>query len=44
VISETPPENPDHWVRAVSEQGELVALMEYLPEENEWQPRKVFFT
>ena len=44
VTSETPPENPDHWVRAISEQGELVALMEYLPEENEWQPRKVFFT
>ncbi len=41
---ETPPENPDHWVRAISQQGELVALMEYLPEEKEWQPRKVFFT
>lgn len=41
---ETPPENPDNWVRAVSQQGELVALMEYLPEEMEWQPRKVFFT
>jgi tRNA pseudouridine55 synthase len=41
---EVPPENPDHWVRAISQQGELVALMEYLPEEKEWQPRKVFFT
>ena len=41
---EDPPENPDHWVRAISQQGELVALMEYLPEEKEWQPRKVFFT
>ncbi len=41
---DVPPENPDNWVRAISEQGELVALMEYLPEENEWQPRKVFFT
>jgi tRNA pseudouridine55 synthase len=41
---ETPPENPDNWVRAISQQGELVALMEYLPEEMEWQPRKVFFT
>jgi len=39
-----PPENPDHWVRAISQQGELVALMEYLPEEHEWQPRKVFFS
>ncbi len=38
------PENPDHWVRAISQQGELVALMEYVPEEKEWQPRKVFFT
>lgn len=41
---ENPPENPDHWIRAISQQGELVALMEYLPEEKEWQPRKVFFT
>jgi tRNA pseudouridine55 synthase len=41
---EDPPENPDHWVRAISQQGELVALMEYLPEEKEWQPRKVFFS
>lgn len=38
------PENPDHWVRGISEQGELVALLEYLPEEKEWQPRKVFFS
>jgi len=29
--------------RAVSEEGELVALMEYDPEAQEWQPRKVFF-
>jgi len=41
---EEAPENPDHWVRAISQQGELVALLEYLPEEKEWQPRKVFFT
>jgi len=41
---EVPPENPDHWVRAISQQGELVALMEYVAEEKEWQPRKVFFT
>jgi len=38
------PENPDNWVRAISQQGELVALMEYIPEDMEWQPRKVFFT
>jgi len=38
------PENPDNWVRAISQQGELVALMEYVPEDMEWQPRKVFFT
>lgn len=30
--------------RAISQQGELVALMEYDTETNEWQPRKVFFT
>jgi tRNA pseudouridine55 synthase len=41
---EEAPENPDHWVRAISQQGELVALLEYLPEEKEWQPRKVFFS
>lgn len=28
--------------RAVSEDGELVALMEYVSETSEWQPRKVF--
>jgi tRNA pseudouridine55 synthase len=31
-------------VRGVSEQGELVALLELNPETNEWQPRKVFFS
>jgi tRNA pseudouridine55 synthase len=41
---EEAPENPDHWVRAISQQGELVALLEYVLEEKEWQPRKVFFT
>ncbi len=29
--------------RAVSEQGELVALMELVPDTNEWKPKKVFF-
>ncbi len=38
------PENPDQWIRAISQQGELVALMEFIPEDKEWQPRKVFFT
>jgi tRNA pseudouridine55 synthase len=32
------------WARGISEQGELVALMEYDTETNEWQPRKVFFS
>jgi tRNA pseudouridine55 synthase len=32
------------WARGVSEQGDLVALLEYDPEATEWQPRKVFFT
>lgn len=31
------------WVRGVSQQGDLVALMEFDPETSEWQPRKVFF-
>ena len=31
-------------VRGVSEQGELVALLEFVPEANEWQPKKVFFS
>lgn len=30
-------------VRAVTEQGDLVAIMEYIEEDNEWQPKKVFF-
>jgi len=34
---------PGNMVRAVSVLGELVALLEYVPEENAWQPRKVFF-
>lgn len=35
----------ESWVRGVSEQGDLVALMELVEEEEEleWQPRKVFF-
>lgn len=33
-----------NMVRGVSEQGELVALMELVPEENSWQPKKVFFS
>jgi tRNA pseudouridine55 synthase len=31
-------------VRAITEQGELVALMDFDPETEEFQPRKVFFT
>jgi tRNA pseudouridine55 synthase len=30
--------------RGISEQGELVALLEFDPETNEWQPKKVFFS
>lgn len=29
--------------KAVSEQGELVALLEFVPETFEWKPKKVFF-
>lgn len=41
-----PGEPPEHgnWARGISEQGELVALLEYDPEGQEWQPRKVFFS
>jgi tRNA pseudouridine55 synthase len=31
------------WVRGVSQQGDLVALLEHDDENGEWQPRKVFF-
>ncbi len=31
------------WARGVSQQGDLVALLEVDEESNEWQPRKVFF-
>ena len=35
----------DHAVmaKAVSSQGELIALMEYCPETQEWKPKKVFY-
>jgi tRNA pseudouridine55 synthase len=33
-----------HMARGISEQGELVALLEYVPDANEWQPKKVFFS
>ena len=37
------PDSPD-MVRALSEQGDLVALLKFVPETNEWQPKKVFLT
>jgi len=39
------PAEPDSndWVRGLTQQGDLVALLENDPETNEWQPRKVFF-
>jgi len=36
-------EDAQGWARGVSEQGDLVALMEVDPVTHEWQPRKVFF-
>ncbi len=33
-----------NMVRGVSEQGELVALMELIEEDDAWQPKKVFFS
>jgi tRNA pseudouridine55 synthase len=40
------PAEPDAkgWVRGVSQQGDLVALLELDEATNEWQPRKVFFS
>jgi tRNA pseudouridine55 synthase len=32
------------WARGISEQGDLVALLEFDVASNEWQPKKVFFT
>jgi tRNA pseudouridine55 synthase len=32
------------WARGISQQGELVALMEVDADAREWQPRKVFFS
>jgi len=37
-------EGLEKMVRAITEQGELVALMDFDPEQKEYQPRKVFFT
>ena len=36
-------EGREGWARAVSEQGDLVALLEIVEDAQEWQPRKVFF-
>lgn len=39
------PADPDQtgWARGVSQQGDLVALLQVVEEDHEWQPRKVFF-
>ena len=31
------------WARGVDGESELIALLEYVPETQEWQPKKVFF-
>ena len=36
-------ETKDGLVRAVSQQGDLVALLKLIEEDQEWQPKKVFF-
>ncbi|MCS6908183.1 MAG: tRNA pseudouridine(55) synthase TruB [Anaerolineales bacterium] len=36
--------NEKGWARGVSQQGDLVALLEYDAQTGEWQPRKVFFS
>jgi tRNA pseudouridine55 synthase len=30
-------------IRAITEQGDLVAILQYEEEDHEWQPKKVFF-
>lgn len=37
-------EDAKGWARGVSQQGDLVALLQLDETTNEWQPRKVFFT
>ena len=37
------PGNHETLGKAVSEQGELIALLEFLPETYEWKPKKVFY-
>lgn len=37
------PDSPQQ-IRAISEQGELVALLEFIEDDLEWQPKKVFFS
>ncbi len=42
-----PGEEPDKknaMARGISDQGELVALLEFDPDTSEWQPKKVFFS
>ncbi len=38
------PEKKNAMARGISDQGELVALLEYDDESGEWQPKKVFFS
>jgi len=38
------PSSEGPMARGINEQGELVALLEYVAETNEWQPKKVFFS
>lgn len=43
-LEEEPQGSSKGWARGISEQGDLVALLELDPEKMEWQPRKVFFS
>jgi tRNA pseudouridine55 synthase len=38
-----PDEEGPPLIRAITEQGDLVAIMEYVEEGQEWKPKKVFF-
>lgn len=38
------PGEHDAFGKGISEQGELIALLEFVPESHEWKPKKVFYS
>ena len=43
IPAEPDPETRDGLIRSITEQGDLVALLQYVEEDQAWQPKKVFF-